>query len=188
MARSDDGALVRNARAGDRAAFGELVRLHGPAMHAVSQAYFASHADAEDAVQEAFLKAYRHLAQLADDTRFASWLTRITINTCLNILAARTDKVSLDAFASGVQLQHRLGRVDLTPATLAGKDEEARQLRAAIGRLPEPQRVTLMLRYVEDMTYEQIADYLGVPASTVRGRLHSARQTLRGLFDAPKAN
>jgi RNA polymerase sigma-70 factor (ECF subfamily) len=184
MAGTDDASLAARAKAGSHAAFGELAKRHGRAMHAIARAYFASEADADDAVQEAFLKAFRSLHQLADDARFAAWLARITVNTCLNILAARTDKLSLANFASTVQLKPRLGQIYLTPATLASKGEEAEQLVAAIGRLPEPQRVVLMLRYVEDMTYDQIAAYLDVSASTVRGRLYTAKQAVRGMLEA----
>ena len=182
MAEADDATLVARAKTGDRDAFGMLVRRHNGALLAIARAYFASEADAEDAVQEAFVKAYRELGQLAFDSRFAAWAARITKNTCLNILAARSDKVSLAAFASTVKLEPRLGQVYFTPSTLASKSEEAQQLMAAIGRLPEPQRVVLLLRYIEGMTYDQIAAYLDVPASTVRGRLYAAKQSLRQIL------
>jgi RNA polymerase sigma-70 factor (ECF subfamily) len=107
------------------------------------------------------------------------------VNTCLDTLRSRTDKVSLADFASTVELRRRVGPPPLTPAALASRNEEAEQLRAAIGRLPEAQRVVLMLRYVEDMAYDQIGAYLGVPASTVRGRLYTAKQALRALLEAP---
>ena len=182
MVEAEDAALAARAKAGDHEAFGELVRRHNAAMLAIARAYFASEADAEDAVQEAFVKAFRSLDQLAFNHRFAAWVARITKTTCLNILAARTDKVSLAAFASTVKLEPRLGRVQLTPATLASKGEEAEQLMAAIGRLPESQRVVLLLRYIEGLTYEQMALYLDVPASTVRGRLYAAKNALRRML------
>ncbi|HUT34951.1 MAG TPA: sigma-70 family RNA polymerase sigma factor [Planctomycetota bacterium] len=185
MNAGDDVSLVARAKQGDRSAFGELVTRHERAMLAIARAYFASEADAEDAVQEAFVKAYRTLGQLANDGLFAPWLARITVNTCLDTLRARTDKVSLADFATTAQFRSRVGAAPLTPASLASQGEQAEALKAAIGRLPEEQRVALMLRYVEDMTYDQIADYLGVPSSTVRGRLHSAKQALRELLENP---
>ena len=177
MAEADDGTLAAQAKAGDREAFGTLVHRHSGAMLAVARAYFASEADAEDGVQ-----AWRHLDQLASDDRFAAWLTRITRNTCLNILAARTDKVSLEAFAGTAQLRPALGRIQFAPATLARKGEEAEMLLAAVGRLPEDQRVVILLRYVEGLTYEQMALYLDVPASTVRGRLQGAKHALEQML------
>jgi len=182
MAATDDAALVARAKTGDDEAFGELVTRHQRAMFAIARAYFASEADADDAVQEAFVKASEALDQLRDDARFAGWLARITVNECLATLRARTDKMSLADFASTVRLRPRLGQVYLTPASLASKSEEADQLKAAIGRLPEAQRVPVMLHYAAGMTYDQVAAYLDVPYTTVVGRLHTARKALKGML------
>ena len=185
MGAPAEAALVSRARGGDREAFGELVRRHQRPMLAIARSYFASEADAEDAVQEAFVSAFQALRQLADDGRFAAWLARITANACLAILRRHTDKVSLADFASTAHLRPRVGPVELTPAALASRGEQAEALKAALGRLPEDQRVALMLRYAADMTYEQIAGYLDIPASTVRGRLYTAKQALKALLPAP---
>ncbi|MFC1806456.1 RNA polymerase sigma factor [Planctomycetota bacterium] len=182
MIEADDGSLVARARAGDREAFGALVTRHGRAMLALARAYFASEADAEDAVQEAVLRAFRALGKLEDDGRFAAWLARITVNTCLTTLSRRTEKLSLADFASTVKLHRRLRQTTLTPAALASRGEEAELLKAAIGRLPEEQRVAVMLRYAEGMSYNEMAEYLDVPPSTVRGRLYTAKLTLRELL------
>lgn len=154
-------------------------------MLAVARAYFLSEADAEDAVQGALVKAFRCLGQLRDGARFSGWLTRITVNTCLDTLRSRTDKRSLADFATSVVLHPRLGQQQLTPATLASRSERSEMLRVAIGRLPEDQRVVVMLHYGEDMTYDQMAEYLDVPPSTVQGRLRRAKRTLRELLSTP---
>jgi RNA polymerase sigma-70 factor (ECF subfamily) len=185
MAALDDGLLVARARQGEREAFGELVRRHQRPMLAIARSYFASEADAEDAVQEAFVSAFQALHQLAADARFAAWLARITVNAAHAILRRDTAKLSLADFASTAKFQSRLGAIQLTPATLASRGEQAEQLKAALGRLPEPQRMALVLRYAADMTYEQIAAYLDLPASTIRGRLHTAKQALKALLPAP---
>ena len=187
MTDADDRELVARVRRGDNEAFGDLVSRHERAMLAVARAYFASGADAEDAVQNALVKAFRSLGQLADGAKFAGWLMRITVNTCLDTLRARTDKQSLADFATSVQVYPRLGQDAPTPATLASRSERLERLRAAIGRLPEEQRVVVMLHYAEDMTYEQMAEYLQVPASTVQGRLHRAKQALRELLSPLEA-
>jgi RNA polymerase sigma-70 factor (ECF subfamily) len=179
MSASDDGTLVALARAGDQEAFGQLVTRHERAMFAVARSYFASEADVEDAVQEAFVRAFEALGQLRSGDRFAGWLARITVNTCLYTLRARTDKVSLADFASTVQLHPRLGQQQFTPGMLASKHERSDLVKAAIGRLPEDQRIILMLRFGEEMTYEQVADYLDVPTTTVQGRLHRAKEALK---------
>lgn len=181
---TDEGGLVARAKAGDDEAFGELVARHQRAMFAIARAYFASEADAEDSVQEAFVRAFESLSQLNDNTRFAAWLARITGNVCLATLRERTDKVSLADFASTAQLKPRLGQVHLTPAALASQNEEAEQLKVAIGRLSEAQRVAVMLRYAAGMTYNEIAAYLDVPYSTIVGRLHTAKQALKQMLAA----
>jgi len=182
MVEAEDAELVARAKAGDREAFGSLVTRHGRAMLALARAYFASEADAEDAVQDAVLRAFGALGGLEDNNRFAAWLARITVNTCLTTLSARTDKVSLADFASTVKLHRRLRETSLTPAALASKGEEAELLKAAIGRLPDEQRLVVMLRYTEEMTYEEMAAYLDVPPATVRGRLYTAKLALRELL------
>jgi len=187
MAVADDRTLVSRARRGDSEAFGELVSRHERAMLGAARAYFASPADAEDAVQDALVKAFRALDQLRDDGKFACWLMRITITTCLDTLRARTDKMSLADFATSVQLFPRLGQQFYTPATLASRAERAQRLQAAIGRLPEDLRLVVMLRYGEDMGYEHMADYLGVPATTVQSRLRRAKRALREALKALEA-
>lgn len=182
MTSPADEALVEQARRGERGAFGELVTRHQGAMLAIARAYFAAEADAQDAVQDAFVKAYQALDQLDADQRFAAWMARITVNRCLEVLRTSKQKVSLSVFATTVHLYPRLGQEAFTPSTLASSREHADLLRAAIGRLPEPQRVALLLRYMEDRTYEQIAAYLDVPVSTVRGRLYKGKQALRKML------
>ncbi len=178
-----DAELVAKAKEGARDAFGELVLRHERPMLAVARAYFASEADAQDAVQDAFVKAYRALGKLQDGQSFAAWLTTITVRECLNVLRNRTDKVSLEAFSSTACLKPRLGQQQLTPAALASRNEESEAVMIAVGLLHESLRVVLMLRYVERLPYDAIADYLGVPPSTVRGRLERAKQALRKALD-----
>lgn len=182
MAAPDDVRLVEQARAGSRQALGELVSRHEGAMLAIARSYFASEADVEDAVQEAFVKAYRKLSQLEAGSRFAGWLARITVNTCLDILKSKSEKVSLEQFATTVQLHPRLGQIQFTPATLASRGERSDLVKAAVGRLPEDLRVVVMLYFGEGMTYDQIAEYLDTTFSTVQGRLHRAKQALKKVL------
>jgi RNA polymerase sigma-70 factor (ECF subfamily) len=184
MSPCDDESLVAAARAGRPEAFGKLVVRHQQAMLAVARSFLASEADVEDAVQDAFVKAFNSLDQLRSGGSFAAWVTRITINTCVDVLRARTDKVSLADFASTVHLQPRLGDQQFTPATLSSRGEQSDLIKAAIGSLPEHLRMPLLLRYSEDMTYDEIAAYLALPATTVQGRLHRAKRALRSVLRA----
>jgi len=182
MFRTGDDGLVARAKAGDKDAFGELVNRHQKAMLAIARSYFASESDAEDAVQDAFVKAYERLGQLGNDRAFSAWMTRITRNVCVDTLRSRTDKVSLNDFASTARLRLRRGGPQFTPSTLASREERSEFVRAAIGHLPEDQRIVLMLQFGEEMTYEQIAEYLGLPVTTVQGRLHRAKRALRSVL------
>ena len=183
MSALTDGSLVALARAGSQEAFVQLVTRHERAMVAIARSYFASEADVEDAVQEAFVKAYQSLPQLEADDRFTAWLARITITTCLlSPIFSRSDRVFLGAFASTVQLHPRLGQAEFTFATLASKGERSDFVKAALGRLHEEQRVVLMLRFGEGMTYKEIADYLDLSLSTVRGLLYRAKQAMKKAF------
>ncbi|NQT88428.1 sigma-70 family RNA polymerase sigma factor [bacterium] len=182
MTEPDDATLVARAQNGDQEAFGDLVARHQRAMYAIGRAYMASEADAEDAVQDAFVKAFLAIGQLNASHKFAGWMARITANTCLDTLRTRKDKVSLADFATSVPLRPRIGPHQLTPSTLASQSEETQMLRAAIGRLPDPQRVAIMLRYGGCLSYEQIAAYLDAPVTTVDSRLHKAKLALRKML------
>ena len=178
----DDAAFVAQVKAGDRESFGQLVVRHQGAMLGIARSYFASEADALDAVQDAFVKAFERIGQLGENSAFPGWLARITINTCLDALRSRTDKVSLNEFASTAQLKLRTGDVRLTPATLATRGELCDLVRVALGHLPEDQRVVLMLYFGESMTYDGIARYLDVPTPTVQGRLRRGKKALRSVL------
>lgn len=173
---------MERAQGGDANAFGELVGRHEQAMFAVARAYLACEADIQDAVQGAFVRAFRAIDQLSDSTRFRAWMARITARTCLDALRSKTAKVSLADFATTVELFPRVGEPCMTPASLASLNERSDYLKAALGRLPEEQRVVLLLRYLEDMSYDDIAAYLDVPSSTVRGRLHNAKVALKRIL------
>ena len=183
MGAADDATLVAQAHEGNREALGQLLSRHERVMVAIARAYFASEADAEDAVQEAAATVCHALGQLRDAARFAGWMVTITRNTGLQILRTQKDKLSLADFASSAQFQRRVGSTPATPATMASLHENSDLLWVAIGRLAEDHRVALMLRYTEDMAYEQIGAYLDVPLSTVKSRLRNAKRALEGMLD-----
>ena len=111
----DDASLAARARVGDREALGRLLSRHKRAMLAIARAYFASEADAEDAVQEASATVCRAIGQLKLGARFAAWMARITKNTCLQMLRSQSDRLSLADFATSVQLHRRVGTTPPTP-------------------------------------------------------------------------
>ena len=135
--------------------------------------YLGNHEDANDMAQEAFLKAYRGLGSFRGDSAFSTWLYRIAVNACLNFRAARKPALELPETLPD-------GRV------LAGErlleEEKQERVRAAVGRLPEKQRATLILKIYHDLTHEEVARILGSTVGTVKANLFHALGNLRRLM------
>lgn len=162
-------ALVREAQGGSEAAFATLVHSHMRRAYAVARAICATHEDAEDAVQDGFLHAYRALERFRPEQAFAAWLNRIVANAALDI--GRRRKVR-DA--------------DSLPETLSVPQfdpSERSELRGRLGLalevLPNRQRSVLVLHDVEGYTHGEIGTMLGIPEGTARSDLHHARASLR---------
>jgi RNA polymerase sigma-70 factor (ECF subfamily) len=164
---ADEAFLVRAARRGDLDAFGELMRRHEQPTYRLALRMLGSAAEAEDAAQDAFLRAWRSLPKFEGSSSFSTWLYRITTNRCLNIIAARRPSETLDETRAGDR------RDD--PATRAQQREELSALTASIGRLPAEQRAALVLREFEGLSYDEVADVLQISLAAVKGRIHRAR-------------
>ncbi len=165
-------SLVLAAQTGDRTAFAGLVQRHQRRAYTVARAIVLSHEDAEDAVQEGFLHAYRALERFRPEQAFGAWLHRIVANAALDI--ARRRKVR---------------ETDELPETLASPHRdpaEAKELRerldAALATLGERQRAVIVLHDVEGYKHAEIGDLLGIPEGTARSDLHHARTHLRRLL------
>lgn len=185
----DEARLIEGLRAGDPAAFDELVNLAGGRMLAVARRMLRREEDAQDAVQEAFLSAYKALDRFDGRSRLTTWLHRITINACL--MRLRTLRRKPERSIEGLlpqflpdghqQTSSRRWKPELSAGIEA---EETRALvRAKIDELPEDYRVVLLLRDIEGLDTEQTAVMLNVTTAAVKTRLHRARQALRGLLD-----
>jgi RNA polymerase sigma-70 factor (ECF subfamily) len=123
--------------------------------------------EAEDAAQDAFLKAWRSLPRFRGTSAFSTWLYRITTNRCLDIIAARRPSETLDDARAGDR------RDD--PARRVQQREEMGALTASIARLPAEQRAALVLREFEGLSYDEVADVLQISLAAVKGRIHRAR-------------
>lgn len=160
------------AKDGDHEAFGGLVRLHQKRAYAVARAIVTVHEDAEDAVQEAFVRAYQALDRFNTEQSFGAWLSRIVANTSLDIARrrkVRTTEELHDSFAD--------------PFRDPGESDELRQrLNDALQTLPERMRSVLVLHDVEGFAHAEIGRMLGIPEGTARSDLHHARLRLRGLL------
>jgi RNA polymerase sigma-70 factor (ECF subfamily) len=171
--RPDDAALVRAARAGDDGAFGALVRLHARRAYAVARAITVEHEDAEDAVQDAFLHAYRGLGRFDAAYPFGAWLARIVANAALDLVRRRRVRAT-EEIPGDAALPFR------DPAESA---ELKSRLRAALAELPPRQRAVLVLHDVEGYRHAEIGTMLGMPEGTARSDLHHARTTMRRALD-----
>lgn len=190
---SIDGDLVARLRAGDSGAFEVLVREQSLPLLRAARRFLRSEEDARDAVQDAFVSAYKSIGRFASNSRLSTWLHRILINACLMRLRARRRRPEEDIESylprfveDGHQVEPSVawGQSAGTPADTMVQREELRDLvRSAIDRLPEQYRIVLLLRDIEEMTTEETAKALGITANAVKIRLHRARQALRTLLD-----
>lgn len=171
---ADEKALVLAAQRGEEAAFSELVRRHQRRAYAVARAIVINHEDAEDAVQEAFLHAYRAIARFLPDQAFGAWLHRIVANAALDVTRRR-----------------KVRDADELPETVASpfrdpaeKGELRQRLTVALDALPARQRAVIVLHDVEGYKHAEIGKMLDIPEGTARSDLHYARSQLRQLLGA----
>ena len=173
----DDAALVRLARAGDQRAFTELVARHRPMLVGLCRRQLGDPGLAEDAAQEAVLKAMVGLDRLERPERFGAWLGGIGLNVCRRWRRdqAREDW-SLAALTGGRALPDP---VPTEPAAAAEAAAAARRVRRAVGRLPAGQRAAVVLFYLVGMAHREVAAALGIGVGAVKTRLHKGRAALR---------
>jgi RNA polymerase sigma-70 factor (ECF subfamily) len=163
--------LIAQAQGGDRAAYGELIRRHRKGVVNVVYRMCGDAVLAEDAAQEAFIRAWEHLASYEPRSAFRNWLYRIATNQALDQL--RRDRPSVDI--ETVPLRDPAHG----PEGSLERNERAETVRQAVLALPAASRATLILREYEGLSYREIADTLDIPIGTVMSRLNYARQRLR---------
>jgi RNA polymerase sigma-70 factor (ECF subfamily) len=168
----EERALAKAARGGDQSAFAGLVRLHQRRAYLVARAIVTVHEDAEDAVQDGFVRAYQAIDRFDPSQSFGPWLNRIVANAALDI--ARRRKVrSTDELTDALRSPFRDPAED---AELKGR------LAEALAQLPERARSVIVMHDVEGFTHAEIGEMLGIPGGTARSDLHHARLKLRGLL------
>ncbi len=185
-----DGDDVKRAQTGDRAAFGRLVRTHYRRIYSCVAHILGNHSDADDATQEAFLRAYVGLASFDGRSEFSTWLYRIAINTALNF--RRKGRASAATASAGAQqVNHLGGRPEAlanqpnNPAEQLAIEADLKRVLSKVCELSPTLRVTLVLAAVEQLSHKQVSEILGVPEGTVAWRVNEARRMLRiALADA----
>lgn len=177
--RPSDGELIHAVQAGDTGAFDELMKRYAASIYRLTYSLVRNHADADDMVQETFIRAFRAIRRFDERFQFYTWLRKIAVNLCFNHLK-------------------RARRVATQPLPLADGDSAAadipdpradaegsslrRDLDAALFKLPADQRTIFLLRVKEELSYNEIAETLGIPVGTVMSRLNRAREKLRVLL------
>ena len=183
-----DRALLARLRAGEEAAFAELVRTCGGRMLATARRLLQDEQDARDAVQEALLSAFRGLSRFAGEARLSTWLHRIVVNAALMKLRTRRRRpeASLDGllprFDEHGEWAERGEATALEGDRWLERQEARNRVRRCIPLLPESLRTVLVLRDLEEMDAETAAELLGISGGALKTRLHRARQALRTLL------
>jgi RNA polymerase sigma-70 factor (ECF subfamily) len=169
-----DEVLVRRAVAGDQGAFTELVRRHEGRVFAVAMRMLGREEDALDATQDAFLTVYRKAGQFRGESAFTTWLHRITVNACYDILRKKARQPLLRAVGDDEREVEPGPPVEDHAAEVAGGIDVER----ALQEVPEDFRAVLILADVHDLAYDEIATILEIPTGTVKSRLHRGRAAL----------
>lgn len=177
---ADDQTLIDRCRAGDTDAFGGLVvryqdRLYGTLVHLLGSAQ-----DALDVAQETFLLAYQNLASFRGDAAFYSWLFRIAYNAAVSYRRRqRRSGQSLDECRDAERYEPADERPSADPTSQAMSADRCRMVQQALAELHEDYRTVLILKELEGLPYESIAEIVGCPVGTVRSRIHRARMELK---------
>ncbi len=174
---NDDARLIERSVAGDNEAFGRLVTKYQDRLYNSMVHYLRNETEAEDVVQECFILAYTRLASFQGKSAFYTWLYRIAFNTAVSRGRRRRPQVSVerDLADAGAGLDSQGPQ----PHDQMHLDERADELMAALGRLNEEHRIILILREMDELSYEEMSEILETPVGTVRSCLHRARLQLK---------
>jgi len=185
----DEGPLLERLRRGEEAAYEELVRVHAGRMLAVARRFLHGEEDARDAVQDAFLAAFRSIDRFEGQARLSTWLHRIVVNAALMKLRTRRRKPEtsieelLPTYLEDGHLASPAVEWRKAPQDVLERAELRQLLLEKIHELPEAYRNVLLLRDIEELDTEEAAGVMGISPGAVKTRLHRARQALRGLLE-----
>jgi len=182
-ADAPDAELAVRVAAGEPAAFEALMRRHNRALFRTARAILRDDAEAEDALQEAYLQAYRAIGSFRGEAKLSTWLARIVANESLMRVRKRARRAEIVPLQAGIT-ETEINEIpddnmNDTPERSAQRTEMRRLLEAQIDALPDDYRVVFVLRAVQELSVEETAETLGIPPATVRTRLFRARSLLR---------
>ncbi|WP_130615108.1 RNA polymerase sigma factor SigW [Cohnella abietis] len=174
--------LVRLALRGDQRSFAEIVEMYKDKLYHLAYRMTGNRQEAEDVVQEAFLRVYKNLDRYDENQKFSTWIYRITTNLCIDRLRKRKAIYSLDAESSdheGLDGYAMLPSDDRTPETEMLQSETQKIIHEAIATLPVKYKSVMILRYLQDLSLQEISEVLELPVTTVKTRVHRGREFLR---------
>lgn len=174
---AEERAWIEATLRGEKEAFAQLVAKHQKPLYVALRRLVRRHDDADDLLQEAFVRAYQHLKEFDRGRPFYPWLHRIAVNLALTFIQRRSRQTNF----SGLSTEEIFPTAPKTdnPDEKAERGEMLEALEQAIERLPVEQKVVLLLRTREDMSYQELSEHLGIEIGTVMSRLARAREKLR---------
>jgi len=177
MAFADDGDLINRFKGGELSAFEDVVRKYQDRVYNLCRYMIQDAHDAQDAAQDVFLKAYRNLKTFKPDASLYTWLYRIAVNTCLDY-----KKKSRPEQAEDESVIDDLTSTEPSPEQRYQSKEIGQAIQLALQKLPESLRAAIVLKEIEDLSYEEIAEVLHTSIGTVKSRVSRAREELRRLL------
>ena len=185
-----DELLVKKAQKGDMEAFEALIGKYEKKIYNISCRMLLDSDEAYDAAQDVFLKVFKSIKSFKSESKFSTWLYRVTSNVCFDILRKRKDKMnsSLDAEIEINDSEVKIDPVALTPGVEdeVEREELIRLVSESVNELPEKHRVMIILRDFQDMSYSDIATSLDCPEGTIKSRINRARRALKNLLEGKK--
>ena len=178
---TSDELLVERAVAGDTEAFGEIVRRWERRIYALAYGILGREDEARDAAQETFVAAFRNLPNFRGEAKVSSWLHRIAVNQCITRQrrARVRAETGLEEEVESTGGQFLSTAADAMPAHASESKERAEAVRRAVASLPQELREVVLMKEFEELTFQEIADALQIPLSTVKSRLYTALKQLR---------
>ena len=176
--------LIQKAQKGDTNAFGTLVASYEKFIFNVACKMFSNSEDASDIAQEALIKAYKNIDKFDFNSSFSTWLYRITVNACIDEMRRRKgrESISIDAEDEESGLAVQIEDTSLGAEERVIQNETVSEVRAAIDKLSEEHKTVIILRDLQDMTYEQVAQTLDLSIGTVKSRLARARKSRKDII------
>lgn len=177
--------LINQALAGDRRAFSELVELYQHKIFHMSYRMLGNRTEAEDVGQETFLRVYANLSRYDESHKFSTWIYRIATNLCIDRLRKRRATFSLDqevAGTEGLDLYSQIPDKQKTPEAEVVTLELQREVQQAMDQLPVTYKTIMILRYIEDLSLQEISEIVSLPVTTIKTRIHRGREALKKLL------